>query len=309
MKFGIMIIISWDVGVIYLAYCILEYNGKEVNILDWDSINLMEDCQIKMTCDGYQKNDRTCNKKASHVLSLPNNSYGFCKTHLSQWKEYWSNKKTEKLFKHCDNHKCRIEKKNGEKCGKNAKFYFRKNKKKVYLCTTHHRSELKKKCKEFSPQPIKKIIVSKYPTSILQLKLVQKLDSLIEHFSTFGIEQVIIENQPSQKNPKMKAIASTLFDYFLIRCYVDKIHNMNVKEVKFICPSNKLKVNKNNTDKVLQKSSKNQKYKLTKQLGIKYTKELISSDKKNLKHLNSHKKQDDMCDAYLQGRYYLENRC
>ncbi|AGF85389.1 junction resolvase [Moumouvirus goulette] len=151
------------------------------------------------------------------------------------------------------------------------------------------------------------MIVKKFPTSQLQLNLVKKLDELSEHFAKLKIQEVIIENQPSQKNPKMKSIANTLFDYFMIRGYIDKIHDMNIQLVKFMCPSNKLKVNNDNTLEVFKanKDSK-KKYKLTKNLSIEYTRKLLSNDKDQLDYLSLHQKEDDMCDAYLQGRYYLE---
>ena len=150
-------------------------------------------------------------------------------------------------------------------------------------------------------------MVKKFPTAILQLNLIKRLDNLMEHFSKLKIEEVIIENQPSIKNPKMKSIANTLFDYFMIRGYVDKIYNINIKQIKFICPSNKLKINKNNTIEIF-KANKNskEKYKLTKQLSIIYTKQLLKNDPIQLEYLDLYTKQDDLCDAYLQGRYYLE---
>ena len=41
----------------------------------------------------------------------------------------------------------------------------------------------------------------------------------------------------------MKAISSTIYDYFLIRGIVDKdINNSNITKVKYMCPSNKLKL-------------------------------------------------------------------
>ena len=36
-------------------------------------------------------------------------------------------------------------------------------------------------------------------------------------------KMVLIENQPTLKNPKMKAISSTIYDYFLIRGIIDKM--------------------------------------------------------------------------------------
>ena len=47
-------------------------------------------------------------------------------------------------------------------------------------------------------------------------------------------------------------------------------------------------------------------YKLTKDLSIQYTKQLLKNDVEHQNILNFYEKKDDMCDAYLQGRYYLE---
>jgi len=150
---------------------------------------------------------------------------------------------------------------------------------------------LKKKIKELSPTPIKNLIVKKYPTAELQLNLIKRLDQLSEHFARLGIEEVIIENQPSMKNPKMKAIADTLFDYFLLRGYIDKIHGMNIGLVRFMCPSNKLKVNENNTIEVFKANKdKKKKYKLTKALGIQYTRQLLKNDVEQLEYLDLYKK-------------------
>ena len=306
-----MRIISWDVGVIHLAYCILEYieNGtdKIINIIDWDEINLIEDDRIKLKCCGIKKGDEKCNKNASYYIHS-DKYIGFCKTHLSQNNNFCGNKNTYDLFKKIStNNKCMYLTKDNTICGKNSKYIYTFNNEKKYLCNVHYKLELKKKLKTSLPQPIKNLMVKKFPTAILQLNLIKKLDTLIEHFSKLKIEEVIIENQPSIKNPKMKSIANTLFDYFMIRGYVDKIYNLNIKQIKFICPSNKLKINNNNTIEIF-KANKNskEKYKLTKQLSIIYTKQLLKNDPLQLEYLNLYTKQDDLCDAYLQGRYYLE---
>lgn len=349
-----MIIISWDVGVIHLAYCILKYDfdvaNKKVNIeiLDWDEINLIGEDRIKIECCGKMKakkgeTPKTCGKNATYYLNItpiPSKDkpvdepvektieetndaldedsskekvsaikmYDFCKTHLPQHNEYWSQTNTQMLFREIKpGHECEYLKKDGDNCGKKCKHVFKHNDVKKYLCTTHYKSELNKKIKEFSPQLIKNLIVKKYPTSKLQFNLIKKLDELAEHFAKLKIEEVVIENQPSQKNPKMKSIANTLFDYFMIRGYVDKIHEMDIQMVRFMCPSNKLKVNNDNTIEVFKANKDStKKYKLTKALGIQYTKQLISHDSEQLDYLNLYAKKDDICDAYLQGRYYLE---
>ena len=78
-----------------------------------------------------------------------------------------------------------------------------------------------------------------------------------------------------------------------------------ITNVRFINPSNKLKVNKDKTIKVLQKTADGQKYKMTKKLGIEYTKIILQNEKKWLTYLDTYKKKDDLCDALLQGYYYM----
>jgi hypothetical protein len=59
-------ILSWDVGIINMAYCLLEVNDNKFKILEWELINLIPD----HICN-------TCKKKAN--LSV-NNEY-YCTTH------------------------------------------------------------------------------------------------------------------------------------------------------------------------------------------------------------------------------------
>ena len=77
---------------------------------------------------------------------------------------------------------------------------------------------------------------------------------------------VVIENQPSFKNPRMKSIATTLYDYYLIRGIIDKDRTKSsIKQVKFMSPSNKLK--EFNTE-TLDEADNTKKYKITKKLYI-----------------------------------------
>ena len=127
-----------------------------------------------------------------------------------------------------------------------------------------------------------------------------------KHFLNSNI--VLIENQPSLKNPKMKSISSTIYDYFLIRGIVDKtITNSNIELVKYISPSNKLKIaDEGDTVKLVKlKGDEAKTYKLTKALGIKYCLKLIENKQKWVDCINSYKKKDDMADSFLQGMYYV----
>lgn len=303
-----MSIISWDVGVIHLAYCILKKKKKTVKILDWNIIDLLENDRVRLTCCAVTKKDKVCGKKAMYQVMSPYESRtsGFCKTHIDQSKEIWSEEDTDNLFKITSKQKkcTHIKSTSDEQCGKNAKYYDKLDKN--YYCTPHYKSKLNKYNNLYCAKAIKNTSVADYPTAKLQLNLINKLDSLVEHFAELKVDQVVIENQPSFKNPKMKSISNTLFDYFMIRGYIDKPHGLNISLVKFMCPNNKLKVNEDNTIEVFKANkNKKNKYKLTKELSVKYTRQLIDDNKEMLEFFESCKKKDDICDAYLQGLYYL----
>ena len=82
--------------------------------------------------------------------------------------------------------------------------------------------------------------------------------------------------------------------------------------VRNISPCNKLKLENDNTVSVLSKSSgQTEKYKLTKQLGIQYCKQILELIKKKQEEdtheyerlyniFNERKKQDDLADCMLQ---------
>jgi hypothetical protein len=56
-----------------------------------------------------------------------------------------------------------------------------------------------------------------------------------------GIQQVLIENQPTLKNPTMKSIQMIIYSYFLIRGKIDKKDEL-LQNIRFISATNKLKV-------------------------------------------------------------------
>lgn len=298
--------ISWDVGIKNLAYCILDDN---YNILSWDIINLVDSPDI--ICKGSKYNGDECDSIAKFIVEKDN--LGFCRIHKDQYSDFYDPSIVYDKFIEDNNRKCWYVKKNGDYCGKKSKYgekkdsYCGKEKLKIGYCNEHYKSIIKKRINEMSLIPLKKSKANKVPTVDIQKKLIEELDRLIVHFSELKVREVIIENQPSFKNPKMKAISATLFDYFLIRGYNDKSHGLDIKLVKFFSPSNKLKVNEDNTIEAFKNNKDDKrKYKLTKDLSIKYTKKLLEDDDVMLKILDLYDKKDDLCDCYLQGLYYLQ---
>jgi hypothetical protein len=146
------------------------------------------------------------------------------------------------------------------------------------------------------------------------------------------VDLVVIENQPSLKNPQMKSIQMILYSYFLIlgkvignestKSYIDKID--------FCSASNKLKIydgpeiileekksKKNNikqveeqsvNEDIVKKKSSSVKYADKKRLAIEHAKYFIEKySPQYIDFFNSHKKKDDLSDSFLQGLYYIKN--
>ena len=68
-------IISIDVGIKNLAYCIIERDGSEFKIIKWDIINILDDkIKDEPGCQNHIK-DKLCDKKASFILQ---NNIHFC---------------------------------------------------------------------------------------------------------------------------------------------------------------------------------------------------------------------------------------
>jgi len=273
-------ILSWDVGIVNLAYCLVEKtNNKEFKIKKWDIINLQE----RKRCEGKDRNNNDCTKKVIKYINIDGTDKYFCNTHAKSYITTQSSR-----FSQCNNNeKCVHINKNNKLCNRKAQMNIpstqTKSSKSISYCKTHLKIY----------QTLKKIRPSKSSLQTLAKKLFAILDTVTE-FKT--MDEVLIENQPTLKNPTMKTIASLLFSYFILR---------GCDDVKFICPSNKLKVSKTANSKVKSQENERKIYKMTKELGIKFCKELIKKDKENTVFINKQKKQDDLCDAFLQCYHYM----
>ena len=158
-----------------------------------------------------------------------------------------------------------------------------------------------------------------------------------------GVDYVVIENQPSLKNPKMKSIQMILYSYFLILGKIVGTENPGasfIQNIDFCSASNKLKIydgpeivleekkkrGKKNVEEqsldtviIVDADSHTEKPKSKKGSAVKY------ADKKRLaieqaryyvetkfpaykEFFASHKKKDDLSDSLLQGLYYLKKK-
>ncbi len=292
-----MKVLSWDVGIINLAFCLIDYNKqtKEFKILDWDIINLTDRDKMKCT---------ECNANPSYYQEVSEKYY--CKNHsklaLTTPPEF------EQLFtinENCPLDLCSYEGKN-DTCGKKSKYKIID----TYLCNTHAKNKYKSLCNEYKLINHSKKGIDKMSMDDFLLRLIKELD---KRPGLLECEAVFIENQPTMKNPRMKTISVTLYNYYIIRGVVDKhISKSPLKQVHFMAPSNKLKLADNGDKAELVKVKNNdddsKTYKLTKSLGVKYCLEMIKQYPEWVDKFNSHKKKDDLADCFLQGMYALINK-
>lgn len=291
-----MNLLSWDVGTVHLTYCILSMNAsQEIKVLQANMIDLFDN-QIIM-CAGRLKNRDACTHKARHIMTLNDTIIGFCNTHLSQSQNY----EFQNPFVPCKHtHTC-----HQSSCVSPAKWKYNA----LYWCTKHKSAKLQSmkramKCRAYNPDKRKKL-----STHQLKCNLIDTLDRLREVWSMYHIQAVAIENQPVYKNPTMKAISDMIYDYFLIRALKDKTPGWHeIKTVQFVSACSKLAKYYGFHDHMnLENMNEAQIYKLTKRKSIEVSKQLIDADAWMI-YYAPHKKQDDLCDAYLQGRYILEKR-
>lgn len=136
-------------------------------------------------------------------------------------------------------------------------------------------------------------------------RMYNKLNTELEDYD---ITEILLENQPCLKNPVMKSIQMIIYSYFQ---YQTILLGREIKNIKLINASNKLKVGKNlheinNKDEIIKIKSK---YTRNKKLAIEYTNWILQHRINNYeewnKYFNNNKKKDDLADAFLQGLYYI----
>ena len=292
-----MKILSWDVGIINLAYCLLDVEGENWKIEDWGVINLTNRDTLK--CSVCGKNASCC----TEIEGKSKEEQYYCKKHIP--KDLVA-PNFDDIFEICDSSiKCQWgESDDGLKeCVKKSKYKHITTR--ICYCTAHAKSLYKKIVDSYKVKSLKKKAVGSMDIDVLKVELIKKLE---ERNDFLNVDSILIENQPSMKNPKMKAISSTLYDYFLIRGIFDKERlQSKISYVKFMSPSNKLKLADDSDSKKLIKVKGNdaKSYKLTKSLSVKYCKDLISKFDNWVNVFDQHKKKDDLADCFLQGLYYI----
>ena len=117
------------------------------------------------------------------------------------------------------------------------------------------------------------------------------------------VDRVVIENQPSLKNPKMKTIQILLLSYFVAQ---KRTLTTTIKKIDCFLPRGKLDIYQGDKREEIEKSiTCKSKYSRTKKMSVAFTREMIKDQEEWIKTLNSHKKKDDLADSFIQGACYI----
>ena len=274
-----MKVLSVDVGIKNLAFCLLEKKEGEVDfsIGAWNTLDLSE--EVSYTCSSMEKGV-PCGKPAK----FKKNAFCYCLKHSKKQSyqvptnelkpSYINKQKIQNLYEIADKYKIAYE----------------KPIKKAEL-TTLINEYIRNTCFE----PIVKVNASKLDLVTIGHNLQKKLDEVLEHeFDT--MTNVIIENQIGPIANRMKTIQGMLVQYFIMR-------NCSAG-IEFVSASNKLK-DINIDDDLIET------YKDRKKIGITKCLEVINENsqlKKWDSFFNTHKKKDDLSDALLQGMWFLNKK-
>lgn len=288
-----MRVLSFDVGIRHMAGCVLDSSSSDDSccIKWWDIVNLISEETI--SCD---------------MCKLPGIwQTGDCTIHLCgrHKKQYVPPKHAVETLS-AEN--------NGAICsfvGKKAcTLKANRSVDQQHVCSKHAPSVAKKAAKLSELKKVKPTKCADINLDEIKLSIWRRFDDMP---FLLDVDEVVIENQPCLKAPKMKAIAETVYQYFLCRGIVDCHRTRSsIKKVSYMSATNKLKLDQqfgHQADESVvadpPTKSDSRKYKETKTAGIELCQKILHDCPQLLQVLAIHKKKDDMADSMLQGLYHM----
>jgi len=308
-----MKVISFDVGIKNMAYCILDIEpNTPISISKWNVLNMVNTLSIKPLCSCIIENKKRKTKSKTTcetVLPLCNkiakyrkNDLYFCQTHAksSSYKipdkecspQALKKMKMDALLLFCRSHMI-LANDSGIPISQLLK------KDILELCNRRFENIMLEAIK-----PVKEKNASETDLITIGRKMKELLDNIPE---LNEVTHVVIENQISPIANRMKTIQGMLAQYFIMKCSPTTV-------IEFVSSANKLKgfvsTEDENATAGATAANDKTKYKQHKSDGIKYCTQFLTNNRK-LKEwesvLNTPKK-DDLADCFLQGIVYLKNK-
>jgi hypothetical protein len=292
-----MKIISIDVGIKNLAYCLLEFDPvatNEVSIVEWDVVNLCGEkpkCNTTIaTCTKYAKYYKNelffCNKHATETIKKSKYPFSIPPDELLDNKiKKLSKQDIEALIIKYEVNEL-VDINNESKIAANIS-----NKKQK----TETKNSLIERLKEYRDANCLDIVSE---AKANDFDLIQLGISIREKFNNkldlSSIDAVVIENQISPLANRMKSLQGMIAQYFIMN---------DIYNIIFYSASNKLKT-------VIDATTSTT-YKERKSISVSHTTDILENYdvlNKWLGYFSTHKKKDDLADSFLQGISFLSQR-
>jgi hypothetical protein len=283
-------VISFDVGIKNMAYCLFDISGTSVQIVDWKVLSLMDEEAPIVHCNCCavkpKGKTKTIQRLCGRVGKYTKGEKIFCDKHAKSQNDY------------------RLpEKKKVNKMGLDEL---------VKYATSLGLLELPKKkadvltaVETFLREHSLDTIVTKKGIKAGDTDLVVIGKNMKRVFQNvlkdLSIDHVLIENQISPLANRMKTVQGMLAQYFIM-----SYENIGIE---FISSANKLKMfSKDKKEPIDTTITQSQKYKSHKKDGVFYCEQVLASGNwsTNLWTMCEKKKKDDLADCFLQGIWWLQ---
>jgi hypothetical protein len=294
-----MKIISFDVGIKNMAYCIIDASSSQ--ILDWNVLNLMPQQAVQHVypCNCRLKTKSKTGepyKLCGHKSVYQKDDHYFCKKHAFAESRYLI---PEKEFSGPSLKKLKYE-----------GLLEIATKYKVYSAfekPPSTKKDLLAKMLVFFEQKSMQVLKVAKTKSSLETDLItigRNMANLLDQ--TVGLDElthVIIENQISVLANRMKTIQGMLAQYFIMRCRPDIV-------IEFISSANKLKGFTENAIAINEETGPNPNYKQHKKDSVDICRRFLAENPQLNQWIPSldNVKRDDLADSFLQGIWYLKSR-
>jgi hypothetical protein len=281
-----MRVLSFDVGIKNMAYCLFDVNCNDVIVVDWNVINLMNKepdsvlCTEARTIKKGKGTTETCGKKAKWRKG----EKCYCEKHA---------KSSSFLVPELKHSLVKLKKLKLDELKQLASSRF------VELSSSDNKPVILEKVthffKEASLEPVhtKKTNAGELDLFTIGRNMKTEFDQ-IQVFQT--VTHVIIENQISPIATRMKAIQGMLMQYFIMR-------NDDSLAIEFLSSAGKLKGFEKQNENVESEYAQHKKD------AVFYCARFLETERFSpWKHILDTRKKDDLADCFLQGIHWLKRQ-
>jgi len=329
-----MRLISYDIGIKNLAYCVIEYEDKQLSIIDWNIMNLLEETTAVKKCSQINKIKGSQNPTCQCIKDarFKKGDQYYCTKHAQKSGFIVPTKKQKKGFL--------------KKMGNNEIHELAKS---LFLFENLEKTkkdELVDKIMKYYEKQCLELVIEKKEKNAGEADLIligKRMKKLLdENQITETITHVVIENQISPIATRMKTVQGMLTQYYIDRnidMFIDFISSVNklkqflpstdlkkkIKKpklkntIKLETKNEEMKKNENtNHEKEEETESKEETktkkdkttYKDHKKSGITYCSQIIENNPQFSiwKEKLETKKKDDLADCFLQGLWYFKQK-